>query len=269
VNFTREPIIETIISPKEGYKLLVKCSKGESNEEYSVDAVEVVSFGQSFFFRSLERPKSFLVPVSDYEIVEVKETRVVLKSPSVEKAIKIGGGKASSADAGSSEPRSDKKRERRRRGRRRSGEAEGERKEDEVQVKQQPLASPLTETPIEPPVDAAEPTVVEKKEPPAPPVRSLIPPPTHLISETLVKVRDAMIEATDEPAAEPEPETKSVRKGRKSVKRAPKKEKTPPEEGETAEVKRVATEAHELMPTATTFSAADSDFYPPFGSDLF
>lgn len=265
MNFTREPIIETIISPKEGYKLLVKCSKGGSNEEYSVDAVEVVSFGQSFFFRSQERPKSFLVPVSDYEIVEVKETRVVLKSPSVEKAIKIGGGKAPSADAGPSEPRTDKKRERRRRGRRRSGEAEGERKEVGVQVERLPVTSPLAETPIEPPVDAAVPTVVMKKEPPAPPVRSLIPPPTHLISETLVKVRDAMIEATDEP----EVETKGVRKGRKSIKRAPKKERTSSEEGEAAEVKRIATEAPQLIPAATTFSAADSDFYPPFGSDLF
>ncbi len=93
MNFTREPIIETIITPKDGYKLVVRNSKGDSQEEYHVDAVEVVSFGHSFFFRSLERPKSFLVPVSDYEVIETKEMRVVLKNVNIERAIKIGGGR--------------------------------------------------------------------------------------------------------------------------------------------------------------------------------
>ena len=65
MNFTREPIIETIISPKEGYKLLVRSSKGESRQKnIIVDAVEVVSFGRAFFFRSLERPKAFFVPAA-------------------------------------------------------------------------------------------------------------------------------------------------------------------------------------------------------------
>ena len=93
MNFTREPIIETIITPKEGHKLIVRNSKGSGQEEYVVDAIEVVSFGHSFFFRSLERPKSFLVPVSDYEVVEAKETRVVLKNASFERAIKLGAAK--------------------------------------------------------------------------------------------------------------------------------------------------------------------------------
>ncbi|MCK4934436.1 MAG: hypothetical protein KAR79_02505 [Simkaniaceae bacterium] len=93
MNFTREPIIETIISPKDGYKIIVRNSSLESHEEYSVDAIEVVSFGKSFFFRSLERPKSFLVPVEKYEIVETKETRMVIKKAVVEKSIKIAGGK--------------------------------------------------------------------------------------------------------------------------------------------------------------------------------
>lgn len=93
MNFTREPIIETIITPKDGYKLIVKNSGNAAAEEHSVDAVEVVSFGKSFFFRSMEKPKAFLLPVSDYEVVEVKETRVVLKKATVEKSIKIGGGK--------------------------------------------------------------------------------------------------------------------------------------------------------------------------------
>ncbi len=86
MNFTREPIIETIISPREGCKLLVRSSKsGGPAEEYYVDAVEVVSFGRAFFFRSMERPKAFLVPASDYEVLEVKEARVALKNVSHER----------------------------------------------------------------------------------------------------------------------------------------------------------------------------------------
>jgi hypothetical protein len=111
VNFTREPIIETIISPKEGYKLLVRSSKGGGSEEYFVDAVEVVSFGRGFFFRSQERPKAFLVPVSDYEILEVKETRVALKNVSHERNIKIGGGREASLRHHHREPMHEKERE--------------------------------------------------------------------------------------------------------------------------------------------------------------
>jgi hypothetical protein len=94
VNFTREPIIETIITPKDGYKLIVKSSKNNSEEEHLVDALEVVSFGHALFFRSLERPKSFLLPVSDYEVIETREAKIVLKNPTVDnKTIKIAGGK--------------------------------------------------------------------------------------------------------------------------------------------------------------------------------
>ena len=59
MDFTREPVIETIVTPKEGCKLVVRSSKGASHEEYFVDAVEVISFGNASFFRSLEKPKSF------------------------------------------------------------------------------------------------------------------------------------------------------------------------------------------------------------------
>ena len=93
MHFTRDPIIETIITPKEGYKLSIKSSKGAALEEYLVDAVEVISFGQTFFYRSLERPKSFLLPVSDYELAEVKEVRLAVKNPGIDKLIKIAGGK--------------------------------------------------------------------------------------------------------------------------------------------------------------------------------
>jgi len=93
VDFTREPIIETVITPKEGCKLVVRSSKSNGQEEHFVDAVEVVSFGHSFFFRSLERPKTFLVPATDYEILEVREARMVLKNVGIDRTIKIAGGR--------------------------------------------------------------------------------------------------------------------------------------------------------------------------------
>ncbi|NGX33098.1 MAG: hypothetical protein K1060chlam4_01159, partial [Candidatus Anoxychlamydiales bacterium] len=45
MNYTREPIIESIITPKEGCKLVVRNSKGGALEEYFVESVEIVSFG--------------------------------------------------------------------------------------------------------------------------------------------------------------------------------------------------------------------------------
>ncbi|MBN1915264.1 MAG: hypothetical protein JW769_05185 [Parachlamydiales bacterium] len=93
MHFTRDPIIETIITPKEGNALLVRNSKNPSQDDYLVDCVELVNFGGGIFFRSLEKPKSFLLPVTDYEVVEVKEAKMVLKNAVMEKSIKIGGGK--------------------------------------------------------------------------------------------------------------------------------------------------------------------------------
>jgi hypothetical protein len=172
VNFTREPILETIITPREGYKLLVRSSKGSSQEEYSVDALEVVSFGPAIFYRSLERPKPFLVPVGDFEIVEVKETRVILKSVNLERAIKIGGGRepqqkqqqqpareapekvtqpaagapeesqaAAVGEAAPREERLEKRRDRRHRRRRRESEERREQKHGEEQKQEQPEKS--------------------------------------------------------------------------------------------------------------------------------
>ena len=62
MNFTREPIIETVITPREGCKLVVRSSKANGQEDYFVDAVEVVSFGRSLFFRSQERPQVLYGP---------------------------------------------------------------------------------------------------------------------------------------------------------------------------------------------------------------
>lgn len=99
MDFTRDPIIETIISPKDGYKLSVRNSRGPSQEEYLVNALEVVSFGSALFLRSLEKPKPFLLPIADYEIVEVKEARMVLKNVSLDKPIKIGESKEAKASS--------------------------------------------------------------------------------------------------------------------------------------------------------------------------
>ncbi len=97
MDFTREPIIETVVTPKEGCKLVVRSSKAGGQEEYFVDSVEVVSFGSSVFFRSQERPKAFMVPASDYEVLEVREARMVLKNVGLDRSIKIGGGRENNA----------------------------------------------------------------------------------------------------------------------------------------------------------------------------
>lgn len=141
MDFTREPMIETVITPREGAKLVVRSSKASAQEEYFVDAVEVVTFGSAIFFRSTEKPKAFLVPASDYEVLEAREARIVLKNVGSDRSIKIAGGreaavrapkeaieeKAESATpAENLEGRPDRKKERRRQGRRRRGRDEGQ-----------------------------------------------------------------------------------------------------------------------------------------------
>lgn len=205
MNFTREPILETIISPREGHKLLVRSSKsGGGAEEYYVDALEVVSFGRAFFFRSLERPKAFLVPASDYEVLEVKETRVALKTGSHERNIKIGGGREASMktphreapqereeeqvaeeEAPAQEPaldsaissRMEKRRDRRRRRHRRGEERWGERAPAEGQQPQEEVKAEGGGAEDETKVSSSM-------------FSSLIPPPPTLISETLHRYKD-------------------------------------------------------------------------------
>ena len=96
MNFTREPIVETIISAKEGFKLSIKSSKNISGEEYLVDAVEMVSFSGALFYRCSEKPKPFFLPIQDFEVQEVREAKLAIRSPVAEKSIKIGGGKEAS-----------------------------------------------------------------------------------------------------------------------------------------------------------------------------
>lgn len=206
MNFTREPIIETIITPREGCKIVVRNSKGHGQEDYFVDAVEVVSFGHSFFFRSQERPKSFLVPVSDYEILELKETRMILKNASPERSIKIGGGRdvrpsresASSEESGfaaaSGEPRPDRKREKRRRGRRGGRDSLAEPVSAEGSLASRPEGLPSHDLEEAPEVSA--PALGLPEEPkPASFISKLFPPPPTLIKDTIGRYKSAEPEA--------------------------------------------------------------------------
>lgn len=207
MDFTREPIIESVITPKEGCKLVVRSSKGAGQEEYFVDAVEVVSFGSMFFFRSLERPKSFLVPVSDYEILEVREARMVLKNVGIDKSIKIGGGKENKKkesqkkqqkskqkkkekevleeevkeETAEEEPKVEKKRERRRHYRRRREKShEGEPNASEPELEESvKFAGDQKRT-----SEGKEATIQNTR-----PISPLLPPPDTLISETIEKYK--------------------------------------------------------------------------------
>lgn len=198
MDFTREPIIETVITPKEGYKIVVRSSKNPGSEEYFVDAVEVVTFGSCSFFRSLERPKAFLVPVSDYEILEVREARIVLKNVGLERSIKISGGKEREnkpkevkeekvqepvQPQPAAEPRPADARDSRRRDRRRQGRR---RREDDVGAPREG-APPHDEQKIEltpPSADGAN--LTAENQPIAQSIlSSLLTPPPTLISETL------------------------------------------------------------------------------------
>jgi hypothetical protein len=211
VNFTREPIIETIITPRDGCRLVIRSSRQDTQEEFTVDAVEVVSFGHALFFRSLEKPRPFLVPVGDYEVVEIKESRVVLKNAQFERTIKIGGGREGSLrkdeeeqllpasledeiadESGSPSPQQDKqKRDRggRRQRRRRPYEERDEMKQrvEEQHTPQEfkpaPQREPRGET-------RGEPKEASKEPQGAPSFQHLIPPPTTLISQNIQKYKD-------------------------------------------------------------------------------
>lgn len=196
MNFTREPLIETVIVPREGCRLILRSSRNESQEEFTVDAVEIVSFGPALFYRSLEKPRPFLVPVGDYEVVEVKESRVVLKNAPFERTIKIGGGREGSLRKDEDEeqilpialedeianetqyPSHDKKRDRSRRNRRRRSSDEREEMRHRVEETQEFKPAPPKEA-----QQPKEPQVI-------PSFTHLIPPPTTLISQNIQKYKD-------------------------------------------------------------------------------
>ncbi len=204
MNFTREPIIETVITPREGCKLVVRSSKGTGQEDYFVDAVEVVSFGHSFFFRSQERPKSFLVPVSDYEILEVKETRMVLKNVSTDRSIKIGGGREAPPrpreEEISAEQRSMSKREKRRRGRRGRHERPPEALHREQHREPEQPFPPEEEPSEEPEELAPQASGTGEKSPSF--ISKLFPPPSTLIKESLSRYKPTEEESKEKESFE-------------------------------------------------------------------
>lgn len=218
MDFTREPIIESIITPKDGCKLVVRSSKAAGQEEFFVDSLEVVSFSNALFYRSLEKPKAFLVPVTDYEILEVREPRLVLKNVGLDRSIKIGGGReaviklpreqekteaiqepqqspesladeisSQAGDEAKEEGRSEKKRDRRRHFRRRRGREEAAVKEEgasEEEPRKIDLPAPKRFE------GKLEGSAIESVNLTTSMLSSLLPPPPNLISETLSRYKE-------------------------------------------------------------------------------
>lgn len=188
MDFTREPIIETVVTPRDGHRIVVRSSKNPGQEEFIVDALEVVSFSHAHFFRSLERPRAFLLPVSDYEILEIREPRLPLKAATLESAtkkevprpapqpkepaaIKEAPVEEPVAEDQPQEGRSDRRRDKRRAARRRRGREEGSRPEAESV-----------------PAEAVTPP---PKETVAPGITSILPPPSTLIRDDLQRLRQS------------------------------------------------------------------------------
>ena len=176
MDFTREPLVETVITPKEGFKLIIRSSSAKALEEYAVGAVEVVSFGNCYFFRSLEKPKAFLLPMTEYEVVESRETRTVLKKPQIEKSIKIGGGRKETPkkDEEDSSQEGAKKREKKRSRKRRPKDEKAEAPKSEGAPEEKKSDGVREEAP--------------------PPRRTLLPPPTSLISDQIDRYKSYLVE---------------------------------------------------------------------------
>lgn len=98
MQFTREPTVESILYARDGFRLSIKNTKYGSQEPIFVESIQLVSFGGQLFYRHQDRPKAFLLPAQDYEVMEVRETKLALKSPTPEKTIKISGGKERSEE---------------------------------------------------------------------------------------------------------------------------------------------------------------------------
>lgn len=210
MNFTREPIVETVVSPREGCKLVIRNSKSAGQEEYLVDAIEIVRFGSALFFRSLERPKSFILPVSDYEVMEVRETRVVLKhavsgekpsrperrkrddrrevrEPRKPEAKKPEAKKpeAKTEETSGDEPKPKRRRQRRRKRDDEGAPAEGATPSVETDGQATEGKSPAAKSPVASPAVERAPS-------------TLLPPPTTLISDSIGHYKKLMTEAEAE-----------------------------------------------------------------------
>ena len=205
MDFTREPVIQSVITPRQGYRLVVRSSKSAGLEEHFVDAVEIVSFGDSAFFRSTERPKPFIVPVSDHEVLEVREPRIVLKAPA-QGSIKVSAAEKirvkqepekakeeATTEARSGRPREreeargDKRRDRRRGTRRRRGQSKEEQMQEGAEalegqkIEGQESFTEFTDTEFQ--VEGENILTT------APMLSTILPPPTTLIRDNLERLR--------------------------------------------------------------------------------
>lgn len=89
--FTRDPVIETVITSREGYKLSIRNSKHLSQDPFVVEAIEVVRLGETSFFRNCDHSKPFLLPASDYEVMEIRDAKINLKAVGLDRGVKIIG----------------------------------------------------------------------------------------------------------------------------------------------------------------------------------
>lgn len=212
MHFTREPIIESILSARDGYKLVLKNSKTPSSSEISSEVIEIVSFSGTVFYRSQDRSRNFLLPATDFEIVEVKDSRLVLKNISLDKSSKLpnppreqisdesadeGQEDQSSSDqdiqaqqtsvSASQNSRLERRRERRRNRRRRHNE------EKNADEKRESASDTPSELENHEEVALQSETSDEGSSTSMPmliPTLNLIPPPTTLISQTLARYKE-------------------------------------------------------------------------------
>jgi hypothetical protein len=188
VHFTRDPIIETIITARDGHKILIR-DVNHAHDEYYVDMIEVVRIGDHCYYRCQEKPKPFLVPATLFELLEVREPRMSLKtSINVEKGIKISAQKdgAKPKEGESQESKSDKKKEKKR-------------------IRKKKEKSEETKVDTDENEDEPQDEAIKVMMPP-PERRALIPPPATLISETITRYKNtsAIEELAMEADIEPE-----------------------------------------------------------------
>lgn len=72
MDFTRIPLLETILTAREGYVLhLHNCWREE--EHYTAAALQLVTIGGVLFYRAAEDPCLFLLPANAYRVTESKQ----------------------------------------------------------------------------------------------------------------------------------------------------------------------------------------------------
>ena len=221
MDFTRHPIIETVITPRDGFRLAVRSSKNIGQEEFSVEAVEVVSFGSSCFFRSTDRAKAFLVPVSDYEIVEIRENKIPLKAATLEGTIRIPTVKEFPRNFSKEtekkedvvreesfkeekkekeeqallspsvkESRVDRRKEKERKRQKKRKEKEEQKPAEEASLSSEPVMSKAVPVPSAPLHEEKQAENIVEQSAPLPTFTStIIPPPTTLIRDDLERLR--------------------------------------------------------------------------------